>query len=133
MQFLSGTNTSDANLVAALTAMGIPCDEVPSIGIERQVGQAQGARVWRIGGASNCGKFTTEALVIAWRDSQFHVKNPQHPFAYVKAALWNRKVIVDAIKKDRPLVQIRKGEQIAFLHPDCSSETEAKILGRFDR
>lgn len=132
-QFLAGTNTSDVNLVAALTAMGVPVDEVPTIGIARQVGQAEGSRVWRIGSVSNCGKFNTSDLVVWWRDNKFHENNRNHPFAYIKAALWNRKMLVDAIKKDRPLVQIRKGDQIAFLHPDCSSDTERKILTQFNK
>ena len=51
----------------------------------------------------------------------------------MKAALWNHKIVVDAVKKDRALVQIRKGDSIAFLHPDCSSETERKILSQFNQ
>jgi hypothetical protein len=30
-------------------------------------------------------------------------------------------------------VMIRKGDSIAFLHPDCSSETERKILSQFNQ
>jgi hypothetical protein len=125
--FIHGTNTSDIRLVSALTAMGVPCDE------NHATVAAGDVRLWRIGEVSNCGKYKTAELIIFWRDSQFHVRNPNHPFAYVKAALWNHKMIVDAVKKDRKLVMIRKGDSIAFLHPDCSSDTERKILTQFNQ
>ena len=132
--FIHGTNTSDVRLVAALTAMGIPVAEInPSAAIGATAGTPGGSRVWSVGTVSNCGRYKVEQLLVAWRDVKFHETNPQHPFAFVKAALWNHKVIVDAVKRDRPLVQIRKGESIAFLHPDCSAETERKILTQFDK
>lgn len=125
--FIHGKNTADIRLVAALTAMGVPCDE------NHATVAAGDTRLWRMGEQSNCGKYKASELIFFWRDSSFHVSNPQHPFAFVKAALWNHKVLVDAVKKDRSLVQIRKGDSVAFLHPDCSSETERKILTRFNQ
>jgi hypothetical protein len=125
--FIHGSNTSDIRLVAALTAMGIPCDD------KTATAAAGDTRIWQLGAVSNCGKYKTAELIVFWRDRNFHVNNPQHPFAYVKAAMWNHKVIVDAVKRDRPLVAIRKGESIAFLHPDCSSETERKVLSQFNQ
>lgn len=125
--FIHGKNTADIRLVAALTAMGVPCDE-------NHASVAAGdTRLWRISDVSNCGKYKTSDLIVFWRDSQFHVRNPQHPFAFVKAALWNHKMLVEAVKQDRALIQIRKGDSIAFLHPDCSAETERKILSQFTR
>ena len=125
--FIHGSTTSDINLVAALSTMGIPCDDNhPTV--------ATGdTRIWRIGDFSHCGKYKTSELIIFWRDAQFHVRNPEHPFAYVKIALANRRTIQNAVKTDRQLVPIRKGDSIAFLHPDCSSETERKILTRFNQ
>jgi hypothetical protein len=125
--FIHGKNTADLNLVAALAAMGVPCDEHhPTV-------SSGDTRLWRMGEVSNCGKYKTAELIVFWRDSQFHIRNPHHPFAFVKVALWNKKIITDAVKKDRQLVQIRKGNSIAFLHPDCSSETERKILTQFNQ
>ena len=125
--FIHGKNTADIRLVAALTAMGVPCDD------KTATAASGDTRLWRMGEVSNCGKYKTADLIVFWRDSTFHVNNPNHPFAYVKAALWNHKVLVDAVKNDRPLVCIRKGDSIAFLHPDCSSTTERKILTRFQQ
>lgn len=122
--FIHGDNTSDIRLIAAITAMGVPCDDLASA--------ATGSvRVWRMGETSSCGKYRTKDLIVFWRDSKFHENNPDHPFAYIKAALWNHKMLVEAVKGDKPLVKIRRGNSIAYLHPDCSSETERKILTRF--
>lgn len=125
--FIHGRHTADVRLVAALTAMGVPCDD------KNATVAAGDTRLWRMGEVSNCGKYKTADLIVFWRDTNFHINNPNHPFAYVKAALWNHKVIIDAVKKDRPLVAIRKGDSIAYLHPDCSSETERKILTQFNQ
>jgi hypothetical protein len=124
--FIHGGNTSDIRLVAALTAMGVTCDDLASAATGN-------VRVWRMSEFSNCGKYKTRDLIMFWRDSNFHNHNPDHPFAYIKAALWNHKMLVEAVKEDKPLVEIRKGNSIAYLHPDCSSETERKILSRFNQ
>jgi len=129
--FIHGTNTSDIRLVSALTAMGIKCDDKTPSGA--LVGNGSSVRIWRVSDQSNCGKWKTSDLIRWWRDNTFHVTNPQHPFAYVKCALWNHKQLVTAIKGDRPLVLVEKGESFAYLHPDCSSETERQILSQFDQ
>lgn len=131
---INGTLTSDVRLVAAVLAMGIPVDEyAPTVGIEATQHSTRGVRTWNLGKVSNCGKYTLAQLQAAWNDRSFHVTHPQHPFAFVKAALWNHKVIVEALKGAKPLVQISKGDSIALIHPDCSSVTEEKILTRFNR
>lgn len=129
--FIHGTNSSDSRLIAALTAMGIFCDEKSGSGAINTGGNT--VRVWSISEVSNCGKWRSKELIQWWRDQSFHVTNPQHPFAYVKCALWNHKQIVAGIKMDKPLVLVEKGDSFAYLHPDCSSETERKILSQFDQ
>lgn len=131
---INGSLTSDIRLVAAVAAMGVPFNEFqPTVGIAATEHSTRGHRVWNLGKVSNCGKYTLEQLTAAWRDQNFHKTNPQHPFAFVKAALWNHKVLVEALKTDKPLVQVKRGESIALLHPDCSARTEEKILTRFNR
>lgn len=129
--FIHGTNTSDIRLVSALTAMGILCDDRNASGA--LISKGGSVRIWRVSEASNCGKWKTSDLLRWWRDNTFHVTNPQHPFAYVKCALWNHKQLTTAIKTDKPLVLVEKGESFAYLHPDCSAETERQILTQFDQ
>jgi hypothetical protein len=115
--------TDDFTKCAAFLAMGIPASEIEPNGSHRMM---------QIGNLSRSGA-QYAALNIAWNDSQFHITNPQHPFSYIKAALWNHRFLVTAIKQDKPLVEISRGESFAYLHPDCSSITEEKILSQFDK
>jgi hypothetical protein len=64
-----------------------------------------------------------------WKWQEFENKNPQHPFAYAKAAAITYRAAIDAIRKDRPLVKWRPkgGVGVAYIHPNCSSKTEEKV------
>ena len=128
--FIHGSNTSDIRLVAAMAAMGIRCDEQGAGGALVSGGST--VRVWLISDVSDCGKWKAADLKRWWMDSNFHKSSPQHPFAYVKVALWNHKIITEAVKSNKALVCIRKGESLAYLHPDCSANTEREILGQFN-
>ena len=115
--------TDDFNKVAAFLSMGFEATEPPPNGSHRSC---------QIANMSITG-MPFAPLDIAWNDNRFHETNPQHPFAYVKAALWNYRHLVSAIKTDKPMVEISRGESFAYLHPDCSSKTEAEILSQFDK
>lgn len=115
--------TDDFTKCAALMAMGFNATEVRMDGSHRSM-QIQ---------AFNEKGHPFAPLEIAWNDNRFHEVNPQHPFAYVKAALWNYQFLVNAIKRDKPLVDISRGESFAYLHPDCSARTEEQILSQFDK
>ena len=118
-----GDNTSDTNLMAALAAMGVNADTACA----ESKGRIK--RVWTLAPMSNDGKWKTSELLKWWRDDSFETTHFGHPFAVVKAALRIRKEIVDGIKKDKPLAFVKNGDQIALIHPDCSAETESKIMG----
>lgn len=114
--------TDDFRKAAAFMAMNVEAHEVTPNGNKRLI---------QISPVGETGAMY-DALNLAWIDNGFHIANPQHPFAYVKTALWNYTHLVSAIKKNKPLVEISRGESFAYLHPDCSSETEKQILSQFD-
>ena len=124
---LSSTATSNTALAAALSAVGIPLAEKPFV---RVVGDGiRGERViWFFDPQSPCGKFRTSELIQAWSDNGWHLANPEHPFAYIKAALTNRESLVTKIKQDVPLACISRRGKFAFLPINATPQTEDLIF-----
>ena len=115
--------SDDFHKVSAFLAMGFECWEIASAG---------NRRLFAIPSRSITGE-SRDKFEVAWEDASFHKANPQSDFAYVKAALWNHVFLIGLIKNDKPLVNITKGESFAYLHPDCSAETEREIMARFQQ
>lgn len=46
---------------------------------------------------------------------------------------WNHSYLAREVKKNKPLVEVSKGESFAYLHPDCSAETERQVLSQFNQ
>jgi hypothetical protein len=124
---LSSTATSNTALAAALSAVGIPLAEKPFV---RVVGDGiRGERViWFFDPQSACGKYRTGELIQAWSDNSWHLANPEHPFAYIKAALTNRESLVTKIKQDVPLACISRRGKFAFLPLNATPQTEDLIF-----
>jgi hypothetical protein len=124
---ISSTATSNTALAAALSALGIPLAEKPFV---RVVGDGiRGERVvWFFDPQSADGKFQTKQLIEAWNDDTWHLANPEHPFAYIKAALMNREALVTKIKQDVPLACISRRGKFAFLPLNASPKTEDLFL-----
>jgi hypothetical protein len=124
---LSSIATSNTALAAALSAVGIPLAEKPLV---RVVGDGiRGERViWFFEPQSQCGKYATAELIAAWSDNAWHIANPEHPFAYIKAALVNRESLVTKIKQDVPLACISRRGKFAFLPLNASPQTEDLFL-----
>ena len=124
---LSSTATSNTALAAALSAVGIALAEKPFV---RVVGDGiRGERVvWFFEPQSSCGKHLTAELIAAWSDSAWHLANPEHPFAYIKAALMNREALVTKIKQDVPIACISRRGKFAFLPLNASPQTEEMFL-----
>lgn len=119
--------TSNTCLAAALAAIGIPLAEKPFI---RVVGDsAYGERtVWFFEPQSPDGKHQTKDLIAAWYDDAWHLANPEHPFAYIKCALRNRRFLVEKVKQDVPLACIKRHGKIAFIPLNADRATEERIL-----
>jgi hypothetical protein len=124
---LSSTATSNTALAAALSALGIPLAQKPFV---RVVGAGiRGERVvWFFEPQSADGTYQTKSLIEAWNDDSWHLANPEHPFAYIKAALMNREALVTKIKQDVPLACISRREKFAFLPLNASPRTEDLFL-----
>ena len=124
---LSSTATSNTALAAALSALGIPLAQKPFV---RVVGDGiRGERVvWFFEPQSADGTYQTKSLIEAWNDDTWHLANPEHPFAYIKAALMNRESLVTKIKQDVPLAYISRREKFAFLPLNASPRTEDLFL-----
>ncbi len=123
----SSTATSNTVLAAALSAVGIPLAEKPFV---RVVGDGiRGERVvWFFEPQSPFGKYLTAELIAAWSDHAWHIANPEHPFAYIKAALMNREALVTKIKQDVPIACISRHGKFAFLPLNASPQTQDLLL-----
>jgi hypothetical protein len=124
---LSPASTTNTNLAAALTAVGIPLSDKPFIRIVED-GIPGERTVWLFEPVSPCGKFVTRDLVAAWQDDSWHLANPEHPFAYIKCALENRARLVDKVKQDVPLACVRRRGKIAFIPLNASPRTEEMFM-----
>ena len=124
---LSSTATSNTALAAALSALGIPLAQKPFV---RVVGDGiRGERVvWFFEPQSADGTHQTKPLIEAWNDDTWHLANPEHPFAYIKAALMNREALITKIKQDVPLACISRRGKFAFLPLNASQRTEDLFL-----
>ena len=89
------------------------------------------AGVLGIGERSETMPWTYQQVRAWWIDKDFVSKNPQHPFAYIVAALATHQAAVRSIQRDRPLVKWKPKDAVgfAYIHPNCSAETEAKVAG----
>jgi hypothetical protein len=114
------TPTMDTAFAAAAAAVGFPVTDAKSEGR---------IRVMEIGPRSVTRDYTFAMIDLAWKQNAFEANNPQHPFAYAKAVAITYMSAIKGIKKDKPLVRWSPDGSVgeAYIHPDCSSETEAEI------
>jgi hypothetical protein len=123
--YASSESTTNTCLAAALTAVGIPLAEKPFIQV---VESGRERTTWLFAPNSACGKYRTTQLIAAWNDEQWHLANPEHPFAYIKCALLNRERLVDKIKQKAPLLAVRRRGKIALIPANATPQLEDLIL-----
>jgi len=118
------------NMVAALTALGIPLDSDCPYQETREMidGKEQRVVTWVLKPVSACGRFETQDMLKAWTDADFTKRNPEHPFAYIKAAFENRAKISAQSASQSPLALIRKGKRIALIPFDATPERREHLL-----
>jgi len=61
-------------------------------------------------------------------DKDWCEANPEHAISYLAAFSANKRQAMALIKSSKPFAQIRKGNKIAFLHPDDSQAKKEFIL-----
>lgn len=122
------------NMIAALTALGIPLDTDCPYQETREIIDEREQRVatWVLKPSSTCGRFETQAMIQAWDDEKFVKANPEHPFAYIKQAFENRARIVQTVATQAPLALIRKGKRIALIPFDATPERREQLLTELD-
>lgn len=115
-----GHATMDVSFAAAASGVGFKVQGGESVGRRRAL---------VLSDASSTYGYTWAQIDAWWKDKTFEQNNGQHPFAYAKAAAINYTSSIKAIHSERPLVRWQpKGSiGICFIHPDCSSETEARF------
>lgn len=114
--------TDDSLFAAAASACGFVVTDAKAKGTRRVVGLSDKSQTF---------PYTLREITAWWHDKDFERQNGQHPFAYAKAAAKTYDAAIRAIKTDRPLVrwQPKGSVGMAFIHPDCSKQTEEKVAG----
>lgn len=112
--------SDDTSFVAALSAVGFKVWE----------SESSGSRIiYGISRTSETYGYEYAQARAWWLDKAFEERNGQHPFAYAKAVSVTYRNAVDALIRDRPLVEWKpKGSYgKALIHPDCSAATEQEV------
>lgn len=117
---INGRATDCIGFAAALSSVGFKVQPAPLAG---------NIFTFAIGQKSETRGYTYAEASAWWVTKGFEERNGQHPFAYAKSVAINYGSAVKALHQDRPLVKWRPKGSIGtgLIHPDCSSETEAKM------
>lgn len=124
--------TDDVRLAAALLAMGV-APEFKQVGMK--VVRLDRPGNWQeffFEPKSACGKWSTKDLLDAWHEGLPWIeKHPDHPFAYIMAAMANHRDLGRYLARGNEFAFLRKGRSVAMLPTDASAGLEEKILGNF--
>lgn len=119
-------------LVAALMAMEV--DPVDSKLGRVVVPESSSGRRFDFYFKPMCGRkrYRTTDLIKWWgKGSAWVENNRDHPFAYVMAGRLNNLIVDEYVRRESPVVFLRKGKQVGLLPVDSSAELEEEILGSF--
>jgi hypothetical protein len=123
--------TTNTLLAAALSAVGIPFHRTRASAIVTGDGIRGNHRItWYFEARSLCGKYSTKELIAAWDDRDWHQRNPEHPFAYIKCASQNHQRLIDHLKQDTPLGLVRKGDKVALVSMNASQHVQDVIFSK---
>lgn len=121
-------STTSLALAAALLSVGIPFNaELPFIKSRSVKGETY---TFLFEGTSNCGTYSTSALLKAWDNPKFHEENPEHPFAFVKCAFANREALLDLTKQGTALVVVERNGKLAVLPENASAALQTQIFSK---
>jgi hypothetical protein len=130
MFHLSSLETTNSDLAAALSAVGIPLRKDTPVRI--LTGHGGDRHCFFFEAVSPCGNYQTGDLIRAWDDKEWHLQHPEHPFAYIKVAFQNRARLMDYVKKGTPICVVEKAGKLAFLSLAASPEAEQKLFKRLN-
>lgn len=127
---LPNGETTNTDLAAALCAVGIPLKKGCPVRI--LTGHGGDRHSFFFEPISPCGNYRTFELIQAWDDREWHRQHPEHPFAYIKVAMQNRKRLMEYVKGAVPIFVAEKHGKLAFLSFNASPETEKKVFNRLN-
>jgi hypothetical protein len=128
MIYLSALETTNTKLAACLAACGIPLrKDTP---IKKLTGDRGDQICFFFEEFSPCGQYETSKLIAVWEDREWHLKNPEHPFAYLKVAFDNFERLTDYARRGVPTVACAYGSKIAFLSLNASDELQRKVFAK---
>lgn len=115
--------TDEIELAAALLSCGVPLwNDFP---IERH----PDSRVsFFFHPSSPCGTFQTRELMLAWQDSTWHERHPEHPFAYLWCVFENRRRLMREIKLKNPTITFLRAGYPQFLTMNADPKTEGIFM-----
>ena len=131
--FLQGGSleTTNTKLAACLAACGISLRAHNPI--RKVLGDCRDQTAFFFEPISPCGNYKTAELIAAWDDKSWHLKNPEHPFAYLKVAMDNMERLRDFVRKGIPTIAVEKGSKVAFLSLDASDDLQKTVFTRLNQ
>lgn len=127
---LQSLETTNTQLAAALCAVGIPLNKDCPV---RLITGDRDRHAFFFEPQSPCGLYVAAELIKAWDDKEWHEKNPEHPFAYLKVAFQNSTRLTDYIKSGTRVAAIKRGHKIAFISLNASDSLQKKIFTELNR
>lgn len=129
---LNPLETTNTNLAAALCAVGIPLRKEAPVRLMTVTGKGE-SHCFFFQEKSPCGDYVTSDLIKAWDDKEWHMRNPEHPFAYLKVAFENKERLTDYIKKGTRIATVQKGSKIGFLSLNASDADQKRFFTELNR
>ena len=128
-QISAYVETSDLALCAALLAIGIDfVDE--EIKFVRTKGTHGERLSFFMNERSTCNQYSTLEMINAWHNENFHINNPDHPFAYIKCAFKNREGLLDKVNKHSNLVIMNTNGKLVAISETASESCQDKIFSQ---
>jgi hypothetical protein len=128
---LNPLETSNTKLAAALCAVGIPLrKETP---VRLMSGPKGDSHCFFFQERSACGEYQTDELIKAWDSKEWHMRNPEHPFAYLKVAFENHERLRDYVKKGTRIATVTRGSKFGFLSLEASDIAQKRFFDELKR
>lgn len=117
-------------LAAACAALGMQLDS--DVGLQwfrEKVGDLiKDDTLAHLSAVSADGKWSAKDVAEKWSNDEWHKLNPDHPIAYMRAALRNYSRFLDFLVNEQgPLVIVRRGAKMAVISKHTTPEMKARI------
>lgn len=128
---LNALETTNTKLAAALCAVGIPLRKDTPVRL--MTGLRGDSHCFFFEAQSACGDYKTDELIKAWDNKEWHLRNPEHPFAYLKVAFDNAERLTDYIKKGTRIATVTRGSKFGFLSLAASDTAQKRFFDELKR